>query len=205
MPNTPVKAAGIRTEPAPSEPWCRVPKPQAAATAAPPELPPGVRSVFQGLRVMPVSGESVRPFQPNSGVVVRPMKTAPASRSATTGELSSVDGAGSMAREPRWFAQPRTGDRPLIVVGTPSIGESGRPSAWRRSDSRAMASAPSSSTRVKALRRASWRRMRAIAARAASTGESRRAAKAAPSASAVISHGSLKGSPRGLAGNSSAS
>jgi hypothetical protein len=44
--------------------------PEATAAALPPEEPPGVFFEFQGLRVMPVSGLSVTPFQPNSGVVV---------------------------------------------------------------------------------------------------------------------------------------
>ena len=49
--------------------------PASPAAAPPPLDPPGVRSRFHGLRVMPVSGESVTPFQPNSGVVVLPRNT----------------------------------------------------------------------------------------------------------------------------------
>ena len=41
--------------------------PAATAAAAPPEDPPGVFAGFHGLRVTPVSGLSVTPFQPNSG------------------------------------------------------------------------------------------------------------------------------------------
>jgi hypothetical protein len=66
--------------------------PNAAATAAPPLLPPGVSAGFHGLRVMPVSGLSVTPFQPNSGVVVLPRKTAPCSRRRATDALSSGPG-----------------------------------------------------------------------------------------------------------------
>ena len=36
----------------------------ASAADEPPDEPPGVLSRFQGLRVMPVKGESVTPFQP---------------------------------------------------------------------------------------------------------------------------------------------
>ena len=54
--------------------------PANSATALPPLLPPGVRSKFHGLRVTPDNGESVSGFQPNSGVVVLPKKTAPAAR-----------------------------------------------------------------------------------------------------------------------------
>ena len=52
-----------------------------------------------GLRVMPVSGELVSPLQPNSGVVVLPRITAPASRrravagASTSHGPSAVDGA----------------------------------------------------------------------------------------------------------------
>src|ERR1043166_7488425 len=80
MPNTPVKAAGMRIEPAPAVPRGRRPKLSSAAAAAPPEEPPVVRSSFHGLRVMPVSGLWHTPIQPNSGRVVLPRKTAPCSR-----------------------------------------------------------------------------------------------------------------------------
>ena len=67
--------------------------PSAAAAAAPPLLPPGVRSRFQGLRVIPCAGESVTPFQPVSGDCVMPSRIAPASRSRATQGASSVAGA----------------------------------------------------------------------------------------------------------------
>src|ERR1700752_51866 len=53
----------MRMEPAPSEPWCSVPSHAAAAAPAPALEPPGVTSVFHGLREMPVSGvaRSARP------------------------------------------------------------------------------------------------------------------------------------------------
>ena len=73
-PKMPVKPAGMRMEPPPSVPRWSAPMPQAAATAAPPLEPPGVLLWSHGLRVMPVSGELVTPFQPNSGVVVLPRK-----------------------------------------------------------------------------------------------------------------------------------
>ena len=89
MPKVPLKPEGIRIEPPPSPPVARAQKPAARAAAAPPEEPPGVHSVFQGLRVMPVNGLSVMPFQPNSGVVVLPRKTAPCSRRRATMGVSS--------------------------------------------------------------------------------------------------------------------
>src|SRR5918996_1465962 len=84
MPKIPVKAEGMRIEPAPSLPTCKGAMPAAQAAAAPALLPPGVRTRFHGLQVLPVSGESPIAFQPNSGVVVLPRITAPASRSRAT-------------------------------------------------------------------------------------------------------------------------
>jgi hypothetical protein len=52
-PNRPVKEQGMRTEPAPSEPTARLPMPTASAATPPPEEPPGVLWMSQGLRVMP--------------------------------------------------------------------------------------------------------------------------------------------------------
>ena len=63
--------------------------PAASAAAEPPLDPPGVVSVFQGLRVTPHSGESVTPFQPNSDMVVLPRMTAPCSRARATAGASS--------------------------------------------------------------------------------------------------------------------
>ena len=81
--------------------------PAVTAAALPPLLPPGVRSRFHGLRVTPLSGESVTGFQPNSGVVVLPKNTAPSDRSrAATGESSFHCWFGSMVREPSSRGQP---------------------------------------------------------------------------------------------------
>jgi hypothetical protein len=71
-------------EPAPSEPCASGPRPAATAAPAPALEPPVVISVFQGLRVLPVSGLSLRAFHPNSGVVVLPSITPPASFSRRT-------------------------------------------------------------------------------------------------------------------------
>src|SRR5262244_3096446 len=125
-PTDPVKLAGIRMEPPPSVPICKAPMPQVAATAAPPLEPPGVSAGFQGLRVMPVKGLSVTPFQPNSGVVVLPSNTAPDSlRRATTGASSFQSWLGSTVSEPRSVGQPLVTMMSLIDVGTPSTGPSG--------------------------------------------------------------------------------
>ncbi len=146
--------------------------PAATATAAPPLEPPGVRSGFQGLRVIPVSGLSVRPFQPNSGVVVLPISTAPCSRRrATQGASSSQGWSWSTVLEPRGVDQPLVSRMSLMEVGTPSTRPRGALMRQRSSDSRAALSARSASTRRKALSFPSWASMRASAASAASTGE----------------------------------
>ncbi len=49
---------------------------------------------------MPQSALSVTAFQPNSGVVVCPMKTQPASRSRRTAGASVSQGSGSVVVEP---------------------------------------------------------------------------------------------------------
>src|SRR5258708_15102655 len=58
MPTTPQKEDGTRIEPTPSVPIASGPHPAAIEAAAPPLDPPLVRSVFQGLRVMPDTGLS---------------------------------------------------------------------------------------------------------------------------------------------------
>src|SRR5918997_690258 len=58
-PNTPQQPAGIRIEPAPSEPIAAPARPAATAAAEPPEEPPGVRCGSHGLRVTPNVGDSV--------------------------------------------------------------------------------------------------------------------------------------------------
>src|SRR5580700_315011 len=98
----------MRIEPPASVPTASGQIPLSNATALPPLLPPGVRSKFHGLRVVPESGESVTAFQPNSGVVVLPKYTAPAARSrAVTGESSSQAWFGSIVFEPTRRGQPR--------------------------------------------------------------------------------------------------
>ena len=151
-PKLPQNAAGMRTLPAPSVPIESGPMPQAMAAAVPPDDPPDVRAGFQGLRVMPVSGELVSPLQPNSGVVVLPRITAPASRTrAATGASTSHGPLGSMVREPRSVGMPATRMRSLIDIGTPSSAPHGSPRVQRSSLAPADASAASGARRQKAL------------------------------------------------------
>ena len=80
-PTSPQKLAGMRIEPAPSEPSASGANPAATAAAPPPVDPPGVRVRSHGLRDSPNRALSVEPRQANSGRLVRPTKIAPAARS----------------------------------------------------------------------------------------------------------------------------
>src|SRR4051812_2177176 len=122
-----------------------------AAAAAPADEPPVVTRVSQGLRVMPVSGLSPMPFQPNSGRVVLPIGTAPASSRRSTDGALSATGSVELVREPRRAGWPAQMMLSLIVSGSPSTGASGARIAQRASDRRAAVRAPSASTMLKAL------------------------------------------------------
>ena len=125
-----------------------------------------------GLRVIPVRAELVSPLQPNSGVVVLPMSTAPASRSrAVAGASTSHACSGSTVRLPRRVGHPRVRMRSLIDTGTPSSGPTGSPRAHLASLAAAAASASSAATRQKALIVGPTRSMRSSTARVASTGD----------------------------------
>ena len=81
-PTRPQFDAGMRIEPAPSEAVAAAQSPAATAAALPPLEPPALRSVFQGLRVMPKAGPSVSPMMAPSGRLVLPITTAPGGRAA---------------------------------------------------------------------------------------------------------------------------
>src|SRR5687768_7583804 len=91
-PTLPQNAAGMRTDPAPSVPMPSGARPAATAAAVPPDEPPDVFDGSHGLRVIPVSAEFVSPLQPNSGVVVLPIRIAPASRSRAVAGASTSHG-----------------------------------------------------------------------------------------------------------------
>src|SRR5438445_13902078 len=99
-PTSPQKLAGMRIEPAPSEPSASGARPAATAAAPPPVEPPGVRVRSHGFRDSPNSGLSVEPRQANSGRLVRPTKIAPAARRRATLGVSSVGTNSASRREP---------------------------------------------------------------------------------------------------------
>ena len=91
-PNRPQQPAGMRIEPAPSEPSAAPASPAATAAAEPPDEPPGVRCGSHGLRVTPNVGDSVHGVIITSGTCVLPMITAPAVRSRRTTSASAATG-----------------------------------------------------------------------------------------------------------------
>ena len=99
---------------------CSGPKQAAPAAPAPEEEPPTVRSRFQGLRVMPCSGQSPGDFQPNSVVVVLPRMTAPACFRPITAGASSSAGVAAVVLLPRRVGKPARFSRSFTVAGTPS-------------------------------------------------------------------------------------
>ena len=122
-PTRPQLEAGMRIEPAPSEAVAAAQSPAATAAALPPLEPPGLRSVFHGLRVIPNAGPSVSPMITSSGQLVLPMITAPAPRSRRTSSLSCAAGV-KFAAVPQPVTSPVTSSTSLTAIGTPSSGRS---------------------------------------------------------------------------------
>src|SRR4029079_7139205 len=91
-PNSPLYDEGMRIEPPPSLPVQIGIMPEATAAAEPPDDPPGVRSGFHGLRVVPCRYVRVQLVEPNSGDVVSPTSTAPAcfNRAASVASWSAT-------------------------------------------------------------------------------------------------------------------
>ncbi len=119
----------------------------------------------------PVRGESVTPFQPNSGVVVLPRKTAPCARSrATEGASSARLPFSDRVLDPLRVGVPRISRMSFTVTGTPSTNPAGSPRRHRSADSRACASACSAVIRTKAFTSGWIDSARSSAARVASTG-----------------------------------
>src|SRR5262245_38442961 len=123
----PQKCAGMRIEPAPSLPWCSAPYPAADAAPAPAEEAPALYPCFQGLCVMPVSGQLDTPVQPNSDTVVLPSAIPPAAYiRATAGESSAIM-LPLLIRLPVCMGMSLAQNRSLIVKVSPCSGPSGPP------------------------------------------------------------------------------
>ena len=120
--------------------------PAATAAAAPPLEPPGVRSVSHGFRTGPKRRGSDTGRIPNSGMLVLPTITKPASRSRRTRKASWPGTKSPKTSDPIVYGIPATGEVSLIAIGTPA---NGRGSSAPMPSAAAMA--PSASTWVKAL------------------------------------------------------
>src|SRR3954468_1946350 len=171
MPYTPQNAAGIRIDPAPSEPWWIGPIPAAAQTAAPALEAPAFIPCFQGLCVMPVSGLLLTPLQPNSETVVLPMEIAPAARRRSTCALSKSGTRSRKICEPAMVRTPRVKARSLMLVGTPCRMPKGRPRMTAVSASAAASIAASNVGVQIALSRGFNASARAMVCRITSTGD----------------------------------
>src|SRR4029077_11810030 len=118
-PTTPLKRAGMRTEPPISLPWAIGPIPVAMAAPAPPLDPPADSVGARGFKVRPCNALSAKMRIEKAGVFVRPMITAPARlRLATTG-LSAVAMLSRKATTPLSVGQPAWSVLTFIVTGTP--------------------------------------------------------------------------------------
>src|SRR5215475_7012090 len=118
-PTRPQNAAGMRIEPAPSEPSASGASPAATAAAPPPVEPPGVFERSQGFRDSPKSRLSVEPRHANSGRLVLPMRIAPAARRRATLGASSGAMNSASRRDPYVTRSLAVQRLSLIEMGTP--------------------------------------------------------------------------------------
>src|SRR5690242_8556138 len=150
-PTTPQHAAGMRLDPPPSVPTPIGANPAATAAAAPPLDPPQVRDRSHGLAVHPNSGASVKHLWPNSGVVVLPMRIAPAALSLATQGESAAGTLSASAKEPKVVRTPAVLTRSLTANGTPCSGPNSSPRMRAFSAAFAAVRASSAQTVMKAL------------------------------------------------------
>ena len=80
--------------------------------------------MFHGLRVAPLSSDSVKAVVPNSGVFVLPTMTKPASRSRRTTAMSKSGTKSAKARDEYVVRMPAVAVKSLTATGTPRNGAS---------------------------------------------------------------------------------
>src|SRR3954466_9655725 len=125
-PTAPQKLAGRRIEPTTCVPRPAGTMPAPTAAAEPLDEPPGVRFGSCGFCVLCHGW-----LEANSVVVVLPMITAPASRSACTLAASRFQSAPSHIGEPWPVGMSAVSMMSLMATGMPSMGDSGLPLAQR--------------------------------------------------------------------------
>ena len=118
--------------------------PEDSAAASPPLEPPVVRPSFHGFSVLPKTALSVSNQNTNSGTLVCPRKTAPASfkRVITTASASGTWSSKNL--DPRVVRSPPTSTESFAVNGTPCNGPRSSPRISASSASRAWSMAVSS-------------------------------------------------------------
>src|SRR6266540_2688498 len=161
-------------EPPVSEP--RAPETMRAETAAalPPEEPPGMRSLSQGLRVCWKALFSVEEPMANSSMLVRPMKTAPSLRSLAIAVASPGGRYPWRIFEAQVAVLPATHILSLMAMGTPARARLS-PASTRASVLCASSSACSAVTSRKARTLTSVSSILESASCVTSTAERRRA------------------------------
>ena len=158
------------------------PYPAAAAAPAPALDPPVVRLGSRGERVIPCREDTPEESIPQSGIVVEPRMTAPASsRRSVIGASWSATGISTQAW-PLGSGTPRRAMFSLIVTGTPSRSLNGRPSRQRAALAAAASRERSSSRWNRALMVGSHASMRSTTAECTSIGS-----KSPPANPAAIS------------------
>src|SRR4051812_39991570 len=113
----------MRMEPPPSPPVPRLTRPPTTAAALPPDEPPTVRPLRQGLWVTPLSLLTLTLSPPNSLDVVRPTGTAPpcpTSRSTNVEVWSATRSANTS--DASVYGQPSTGSSSFTPTGSPPNG-----------------------------------------------------------------------------------
>ncbi len=175
--------AGMRTEPPPSVASANDSRPSATAAAAPPDEPPVLRVVSNGLRDGPNSGLSQVARKPIGGLLVLPITIAPAaSMRWAQMHVASTVWSCSRAIPPSVAGQPGLkSNRSLIAVGTPCSAPTGSPAASAASAARAAARASSKARKVNAVSDGSRASMRAIVASISSGAPTRRSRTASAS------------------------
>ena len=131
IPYTPLHIAGTRIEPPMSVPTPNTLPLIAMSAPSPPELPPGVRMLLSGLRVLPNTWFTESNAIKVCGILVLQYKTAPAFRRVIT-RVDRCD-AGEKAREvmPTDVSRPGTAKLSLMEIGRPWSGPTGLPYCWR--------------------------------------------------------------------------
>ena len=102
-----------------SLPASRAERPAARAAADPPDEPPGARERSQGLFVVPYMTLKVCQSISQSGTLVVPNRTAPASRRRSTTTAFSSGTCDARLGSPHVMCRPATPKASLIVMGTP--------------------------------------------------------------------------------------